>query len=133
MGQHQQLLLLVLGAIIVGAAILVGAQMFSTSAINANRDAVLQDCLTIAARAQMWYRTPTMLGGGGRDFSDIDLANIRFPEDNENASSFAISVDAANQLTISATGREPQANPGMVTIVIYPDSVSAPNFGGGWQ
>lgn len=50
MGQ-QQLLLLVLGAIIVGVAIVVGVNMFSTSAVNANRDAVLQDCMTLATRA----------------------------------------------------------------------------------
>ena len=132
MGQ-QQLLLLVLGAIIVGVAIVVGVNMFSTSATNANRDAVLQDCMTLATRAQQWYRTPTILGGGGRDFTNIDVGDIKFPSSNENASSFAINGDAADQATITATGREPQANPGTVTIVIVPDSIRTPTFGAGWQ
>ncbi|MCU0644613.1 MAG: hypothetical protein MUC94_10160, partial [bacterium] len=86
MGQ-QQLLLLVLGAIIVGVAIVVGVNMFSTSAVNANRDAVVQDCMTLATRAQQWYRTPAILGGGGRDFTKLtSLDLIRFPATNENGS-----------------------------------------------
>ena len=83
MGQ-QQLLLLVLGAIIVGVAIVVGINMFSTSAVNANRDAVVQDCMTLSTRAQQWYRTPTILGGGGNSFTGITLQKIRFPANNEN-------------------------------------------------
>ncbi|MCH7677569.1 hypothetical protein IH879_21845, partial [candidate division KSB1 bacterium] len=57
MGQ-QQLLLLVLSAIIVGVSIVIGINMFTSSAVQANQDAVLQDCMMIAARAQEWYRKP---------------------------------------------------------------------------
>ncbi len=131
MGQ-QQLLLLVLGAIIVGVAIVVGVNMFSTSAVNANRDAVLQDCMTLATRAQQWYRTPAILGGGGRSFANISLNAIRFPSSNENGT-YAFSNAGDNQVTITGTGREPQSNPGTVTIVVVPDSIRTPQFGGGWQ
>ncbi|MBN2611448.1 MAG: hypothetical protein JXB00_07825 [Bacteroidales bacterium] len=67
MGQ-QQLLLLVLGAIIVGAAILIGINMFSGSSFQANQDAVQQDCLMIVGRLQQYYRKPVALGGGGHTF-----------------------------------------------------------------
>jgi hypothetical protein len=129
MGQ-QQLLLLVLGAIIVGVAIVVGMNMFSTSAVNANRDAVVQDCMTLATRAQQWYRTPAVLGGGGRSFSGISLNSIRFPGTNENGT-FAI-VGNTNACTITGNGLEPQADPGIVTIVAAPDSITSTAFTGGW-
>ena len=42
MGQ-QQLLLIVLGVIIVGIAVVVGINLFNANATNANRDAVVSD------------------------------------------------------------------------------------------
>ena len=71
MGQ-QQLLLLVLGAIIVGLSIVVGINLFSQGALKANEDAVRQDILTMMSRAEEFYRKPEMLGGGGKDFSKLD-------------------------------------------------------------
>ena len=132
MGQ-QQLLLLVLGAIIVGVAIVVGVNMFSTSAINANRDAVVQDCMTLATRAQQWYRTPTILGGGGRDFTKLtSLSLIRFPDSNENGS-YALSLPQTSQITITGTGTEPSGTPGKVSFIVYGDSISSkPTFTAPW-
>ncbi len=132
MGQ-QQLLLLVLGAIIVGVAIVVGVNMFSTSAVNANRDAVVQDCMTLATRAQQWYRTPAILGGGGRSFTGISLSSIRFPNENENGT-FTIDGSAGTTCTISGTGTEPDGDPGTFSITITPDAMDdTPTFGGGWE
>lgn len=71
MGQ-QQLLLLVLGAIIVGLSIVVGINLFSQGALKANEDAVRQDILSMMSRAEEFYRKPEMLGGGGKDFSNLD-------------------------------------------------------------
>ncbi len=67
MGQ-QQLLLIILGVIVVGIAVAVGITMFSDNAISANRDAVSNDLVNLAARAQQYYRRPTALGGGGNSF-----------------------------------------------------------------
>lgn len=77
MGQ-QQLLLLVLGAIIVGVSVVVGINMFSGSALTANEDAVRQDCLNMASRCIEWYRKPAVLGGGGKDFTNIDFLKIGY-------------------------------------------------------
>lgn len=131
MGQ-QQLLLLVLGAIIVGVSIVVGVGLFTTGATNANRDAVINDCMTIAARAQIWYRTPAFLGGGGRTYDNVSIGAIKFPASNENASSYSI-TGSGRQATIEASGVEPHSNPGSVTVVIVPDSIRTPVFGDGWQ
>ncbi|MEW6509920.1 MAG: hypothetical protein AB1428_03060 [Bacteroidota bacterium] len=68
MGQ-QQLLLIILGVIVVGIAVAVGITMFSDSAISANRDALTNDLVNLASRAQQFYRRPTSLGGGGNSFT----------------------------------------------------------------
>ena len=67
MGQ-QQLLLIVLGVIIVGVAIVVGINVFSANAILSNRDGVVTDLNNLAANAQQFYRKPTSMGGGGNSF-----------------------------------------------------------------
>ena len=70
MGQ-QQLLLIILGVIVVGIAVAVGITMFAANATSANRDAVVNDLVNFAARAQQYYRRPTALGGGGGSFSNL--------------------------------------------------------------
>ena len=72
MGQ-QQLLLIVIGVIIVGIAIVVGIKLASTSAQSANRDAVIADLNNIGAFAQQYYRKPTALGGGGNSFTGFTI------------------------------------------------------------
>ena len=80
MGQ-QQLLLIILGAIIVAIAVVVGLNMMSSASNQANLDAVRQDLLTIASSAQGWYGKPTMMEGGGNTFTNIDFRDISFPSD----------------------------------------------------
>ena len=70
MGQ-QQLLLIILGVIVVGIAVAVGITMFSDSAISAYRDALTNDLVNLASRAQQYYRRPVALGGGGYTFSGL--------------------------------------------------------------
>ena len=75
MGQ-QQLLLIILGVIVVGIAVAVGITMFNDSATSANRDAVTNDLINLASRAQQYYRRPTALGGGGGSFATLS-GNIK--------------------------------------------------------
>ena len=105
MGQ-QQLLLLVLSAIIVGVSIVIGINMFASSAVTANQDAVLQDCLHIAARAQEWFRKPTTLGGGGGVFTGVTLAQLNLPLQNENVSANFLLGSSPTQLNVLGTGTE---------------------------
>jgi hypothetical protein len=124
MGQ-QQLLLLILSAIIVGIAIVMGINMFGENAIQANQDAVMQDVLTIAARAQGWFRRPAQLGGGGRDFSAITLGAVNF-SDTTNGT-YAISGAGAASFVITGTGQEDAggtAGPLTVAVTVFADSIS---------
>lgn len=127
MGQ-QQLLLLILAAVIVGVAITLGINMFAQNSAQANQEAVMQDVLTIASRAQAWYRRPVQMGGGGRDWTaggGVTLADLNFPATNANGNySFVTVTD--DELTIEGEGFESgDGDPDLLTItaVISPDSV----------
>ena len=114
MGQ-QQLLLIVLGVIIVGIAVVVGINLFSSSAKQANEDSVLQECLGIISSSQQWVRKPAALGGPAvvNDFSNFDFSIIGKPVavgtlswTNANGDAFAISARGVNTYTLVGTGRE---------------------------
>ena len=67
MGQ-QQLLLIVLGFIVVGIAVVVGINLFNASAEEANKDGIVSDCTNLGAMAQQYYKKPGSMGGGGNSF-----------------------------------------------------------------
>ena len=64
MGQ-QQLLLLVLGVVIVGLAVVVGIQAFGENQKSANQDALVNDAIRIASDIQAQALKPTQFGGAG--------------------------------------------------------------------
>lgn len=116
MGQ-QQLLLIVLGIIIVGIAIAVGVNMFQSSAVDTNRQAMISDLANLAAKAQRYYRTPTELGGGAQDFQNFALGRL----DTTNANgSYRLSTStslSADAVPAPATGNTSIAT--SVTDTIY--------------
>lgn len=68
MGQ-QQLLLIVLGVIIVGIAIVVGINLFQAQAEESTKDAMVAAATNIGAMAQQYYKKPVAMGGGGGTFT----------------------------------------------------------------
>jgi len=82
MGQ-QQLLLLVLATLIVGVAILAGADAFESKRRQAVEDALLTTSLRLAGDIQAWAAKPQLYGGAGGwqnvngstfDYSDLGMA-----------------------------------------------------------
>jgi hypothetical protein len=67
MGQ-QQLLLIVLGMIIVGIAVIFSITLFRQNAIDSKRDLLLNECGNLAMDAMKYYKKPVTLGGGGNTF-----------------------------------------------------------------
>jgi len=117
MGQ-QQLLLLILAAVIVGIAITLGINMFAQNSAQANQEAVTQDVLTIASRAQAWFRRPVQMGGGGRTFAGMTLANINFPGTNPNGA-YLLGAGTATAITVTGTGVEDAGGAvGALTVVL---------------
>ncbi len=127
----QQLLLIVLGVIIVGIAVVVAISIFGSNAEQANKDAVTQDCLRLAAQAQQYYRKPTMLGGGGNAFTGITLALCGIKQATNANGTLAFENIAAGSVGVrgtSATVEKTAGTKSYVTITVYPDSVQAPNY-----
>lgn len=101
MGQ-QQLLLIVLSIIIVGIAVVIGLGLFSEGADQADIDQVVQDVVSMGARAQQYYMKPTALGGGGQSFVGITIDDIGSATNN-NGDTYAVSGASASQVTITGT------------------------------
>lgn len=76
MGQ-QQLLLLVLGMVIVGIAVVAGIQAFSEGKDKADRDAAISDAMRIISDVQAWKLKPGAFGGGG-DLADAVFTGVTF-------------------------------------------------------
>ena len=60
----QQILMIVLSVIVVGAAIAVGIDMFNMYSRQMDRFAIAIELNNIAINGTTWWRTPAMLGGG---------------------------------------------------------------------
>ena len=121
MGQ-QQLLLLVLGTIIVGVAIVVGINIFSSGAVQANQDAMVQDNMTLASRIINYGKTPSSMGGGFNtttghmDLSLVTLDKINWPSRNANGS-WNLTGAAASTIEIQGTGNECGPVKSVLTVV----------------
>ncbi len=101
MGQ-QQLLLIVLGVIIVGIAIVVGINIATTSAQSSNRDAVIADLNTIGNYAQQYYRKPSSMGGGNNTFTGWTIP----PAIDTTGNGTFVATVAAQTVTLVGTGNE---------------------------
>jgi hypothetical protein len=105
MGQ-QQLLLLVLGIVIVGLAVVVGIQAFGENQKKSNADALVNDVVRIASDAQAWNLKPAAFGGGAGAFSGLSFEQLGYVSalgvyTNLNGK-FQLSGIAAGTVTITA-------------------------------
>jgi hypothetical protein len=108
MGQ-QQLLLIILGVIVVGIAVAVGITMFQDNAVSANRDAVVNDLVNLAARAQQYYRRPQSLGGGQNNFSGLST----------NGMSKLVNVPAGTASWVNANGTYSLESPSDSAVTLH--------------
>jgi Tfp pilus assembly protein PilE len=125
MGQ-QQLLLIILGVIVVGIAVAVGITMFQDNAVSANRDAVTNDLVNLAARAQQYYRRPTSLGGGQGSFANVILTDLTSKPSNANGT-YVLSSPTATSVVLTGTGVETGndgSTPVEVEMTVYADSMT---------
>lgn len=137
MGQ-QQLLLIVLGVILVGVAVVLGIQYFSVGAEEGAKDELVAHSLTIGANAQEWYKKPVEMGGGGGSWTTSEGALVGFDSyfttnltklhkttNSATPLGYAVTVSGPNQLTIVAT---PRPNQGFtftsVTTTITPSAMN---------
>ena len=81
MGQ-QQLILLVLGIVIVGLAVVVGIQAFNEQKYKADIDLTTTEAVRLATYAGAWRQSPQAAGGGRQEstFARFSLAALGFPD-----------------------------------------------------
>ena len=121
MGQ-QQLLLIVLGVIVVGIAVVVGINLFNANAVSANRDGVVSGLNKLGAMGQQYYKKPTSMGGGGNTFTGWTLPLELDTTANGN---YAATV-AAQSVTIQGYGTELATNGSKInhTATVSPSSIT---------
>ncbi len=100
MGQ-QQLMLLILGVIIVGIAIVVGIYLFTATSVSSNKDAIINDMMNLGQYAYRYRLKPEPLGGGSRSYLNLNIpANL---VDNDNAT--YTFVASPNSVEFTATSK----------------------------
>ena len=132
MGQ-QQLLLIVLGVIIVGVAIVAGIGMFNAGAEEAVKDEISSQNLAIAANAQQWFKKPVALGGGGNSFTNSNGADhnytIPYKMTSTSNGTYDVTVTDAHNLTL--TGTPTNTNYNWIVTTSVTDSTVATTIGAG--
>lgn len=102
MGQ-QQLLLIVLGVVVVGLAVIVGTVLFRQGAIENKRDLLINEGLTVANNAREYYHKPANSNGGGSSFAGWQIPPQMITSGN---GSYTATSVTDIQVEISGTGNE---------------------------
>jgi hypothetical protein len=132
----QQILLIVLSVIIVGAAIAVGIQMFNNQAYSANKTAIAADAQNYASQVVQYYKTPTSQGGLSGNLSGVNAADIgsfigwggATLTDNENGDYKVVPDATNNKVSVYGLGKEEKGGnkPAVRTTITFPEgSISA--------
>ena len=149
----QQILLIVLSVIIVGAAIAVGIQMFNNQAYSANKSAIAADAQSFASQVVQYYKTPISQGGAGGTLEGVNAEKIGSfigwggEGTTIDGKSYIITVEAdAETVTIYGLGNEvkDEKRPAVKTIVtlssgkinatvIDTDVTTATGLQSGWE
>lgn len=131
MGQ-QQLLLIVLGVIIVGIAVVVGINLFNANAEEAAKDGVVSDCTNLGAMAQQHYKKPGSMGGGGNTFDGSAANSVAWDVPTQlatTANGTYTAVVAPQTATITGTPTATLNYTWTVTTVVTPTTI---NTTGSW-
>ena len=102
MGQ-QQLLLIVLGVIIVGLAVVTGFVLFKTNLADMNRNAVINDITNLASKAQRHYKVSRVLGGGGNQNFDGFILSLGEQSNNNGEYRLLTLVGAGTKVAAAPT------------------------------
>lgn len=128
----QQILLIVLSVIIVGAAIAVGIQMFNNQAYSSNKSAIAAEAQVYATQVVQFYKTPKSQGGLGASLAGEKADVIKniynylgWPATGHPSESglFTISDVTTDKVVITGVGSAVRNNlsPHVETTVTFPE------------
>ena len=113
----------ILIAIVVGIAVPTAIATSSNSAISSNRDALSNDLVNLASRAQQYYRRPISMGGGGQSFNGLTNINLLTNKPKNDNGSYWIVSNQGGQGPVEIGGRGLEVYNGQpveVHVVVYP-------------
>jgi hypothetical protein len=119
MGQ-QQLLLIVLGVIIVGIAVVVGINLFTTGAEESTKDTIVSEGTNLGALAQQYFKKPTEMGGGGNDFT-----NFQIPSRLDTTIAAVWSISSASENQIQFEGDPKEYDGWTVVVTVTSENISS--------
>jgi len=122
MGQ-QQLLLLVLGMVIVGIAVVAGIQAFSEGRERAAVDAAVSEALRIATDVQAWALKPAPFSGGGGSLSGVNFAKMGYTSKGEEGGTYGYTNDGKDYISPNGCYTISEED-GTVTIIGYEGTTS---------
>ncbi len=121
MGQ-QQLLLIVLGVIIVGIAVVVGINLFNANAEESTKDTLVSEGTNLGAMAQQFYKKPAPLGGGGNSF--VGFTNtVNYKLLNTPSATWDITSESASQIIITGSPKSYTGWTVVTTVQARPDTM----------
>ena len=120
MGQ-QQLILIVLGVIVVGIAVVIGIILFTSNAVSSNRDGIISDLNNIGGMAQQYYYKAPSMGGGDNSFTGWTI-----PEQVDTTPNGTYTATVSDQsVIITGTGHEMNGGTPIVhTATVFPTTIS---------
>jgi len=120
MGQ-QQLLLIVLGVIIVGVAIVLGIILFRQNSIDQKRDLLINEGINVCNNAIAYFRKPRTYGGGENSFTGWVIPSQMLTSAN---GSYVATV-SPDEVEIIGTGNELVSGTDLVEVkfTVKPDSI----------
>lgn len=128
MGQ-QQLLLIVLGVIIVGIAVVVGINLFNANAEESAKDTLVSEGTNLGALAQQFYKKPKALGGGGNTFNTGGPSDAGFeiPTRLDTTASAVWTVEVgADNAVFTGTPLDPDYEAAFdVTVTVTPTTITS--------
>ena len=127
MGQ-QQLLLIVLGVILVGVAVVLGIQYFGVGAEEGAKDELVAHSITIGANAQQWFKKPVSMGGGGNSFTGNGGFQAQFTDNliglhASTNGTYEVTTETATNVIIEGTPLLALGYDWIVTTTVTVDSV----------
>lgn len=114
MGQ-QQLLLITLGVIIVGIAIVTGLILFEYSSNENKKNQIKSEGANLATMAQKYYRLPPTMGGGGRSFVGWIIPALL---DTTDSGIYSITSISTNNLVITGIDRMMQLGQDTIRVTV---------------
>jgi hypothetical protein len=109
---QQQLLLIVLGVIIVGIAIILGIILFRQNSIDQKRDMLINEGISVCDNAIAYFRKPNTYGGGQNSFTGWVIPSQMLTSAN---GSYSATV-SQNKVEIIGTGNEIVAGTDLVQV-----------------